>query len=42
MTVEVEGGGGGSLRFLYGGGFGGFYDNFLFCKFSSPLIVLVS
>ena len=32
MTVEVEGGGGGSLRFLYGGGgFGGFYDNFLFC-----------
>ena len=27
MTVEVEGGGGGSLRFLYGGGgFGGFYE----------------
>ena len=31
MTVEVEGGGGGNLRFLDGGGgFGGFYDIFLF------------
>ena len=42
MTVEVEDGGGGSLRFLYDGGFGGFQDNFLFCKFSSPLIVPAS
>ena len=31
MTVEVEGGGGGGLRFLYGGGFGGCLDCSLFC-----------
>ena len=42
MTVEVEGGGGGSFRFLYGGGFGGCSDCSLFCKFSSPLIVPAS
>ena len=30
MTVEVEGGGGGGLRFLYGGGFGGCFDFSLF------------
>ena len=39
MTVEVEGGGGGSLRFLYDGGF---KDNYLFGKCSSPLIVPAS
>ena len=37
MTVEVEGSGGGSLRFLYGGGgFGGFLKS----SFSSNILHL--
>ena len=33
MTVEVEGGGGGSLRFLYDGGFCGFQETFFSANF---------